>query len=285
MKRFNTRLGILVAIVLSLSACSQKKTDDESEAKAAVRVNGQSISSAELNAKVGNSQHGSLVPISSAIMKMTVDTELLRQAAIQEKLDADVEVRASLANSNRMILASVYIKKKFSAIGSPSESDIGDFYKKNPERFSDRKQYDMQVFGIQCPPDKEANVLAQFAKSNKPEAFDQWLTLNNVPHNISPTSVAGDQLPDEVLQKIKNVTAGGTVILDRKGQINVAFVINVQKQPVPLSDARSSIVNTISEARQREVMSNLMKQLHDKAKIEYVSPFTESGFSPPATQH
>ncbi len=270
-------LILLVALSLSLSACTEKKSAGVVEPKIGVKVNGQPISVAELDNRSGRVDDQNKHDVSEAKMKHAVDMELIRQAAVQSKLDADEDVRAKIAISTRTILAMAYMEKQLDAVGNPTEVEITDYYNNNPARFGERKQYEINEFSIQPPAAKVGEIQAQLAKVKKDQEFDQWLTGNNIPHSSSPVTVTADRLPDDVLQKLKDVPVGGHVVLGGNEQMNVLFVLSEHNQPVALAAAKPMIASRLMEKRRSETIDNMVKQLRDKAKVEYVPPYSASG--------
>jgi EpsD family peptidyl-prolyl cis-trans isomerase len=280
-----SKLLVLVTVAsLSLSACTDKKSTDAAESMPAgstvgVKVNGQPISVAELNAKSGHDPSGKKLGISEDRLKQMVDMELLRQAAVESKLDQDENVRAKIAISARTILAMAYMEKQLGAIAEPTEAEINDFYNNNPARFAERKIYEVHEFNLQAPPGKAAEIRTQLGKGIKPEAFEQWLSARNIPHTGSPLSVSADRLPDEVLQKLRNVPVGGATVLGGDEQMNVVFVLATQTQPISLAEAKPAVAAMMTEKRKQETLDNAMKRLRDKAKVEYVAPYSEKGLA------
>ena len=265
-------------LCLSLSACSDKKSLASAEPKVGVKVNGQAISVAELDVKSGHNAGTKQHAVSEPKMQQIVDMELMHQAAVQSKLDADEHVVARIAASTRTILAMAYMEKLLAAVADPTDADISNYYNQNPARFVERKEYRIQEFSIQPPPGKAAEIQGQSAKSRNAQAFDQWLTGNNIPHESTPVSVTSDRLPDDALQKLKNVPVGGAVVLGNDGQMNVLVVLAEKpQQPIALAQARRSISNMLLEKRKKEALDGGLKQLRDKAKIEYVPPYTAKG--------
>jgi len=283
MKRNSTLIILVAALSLSLAACSEKKTvsapEAKAEAKVGVKVNGEAISVAELDLKGGRDTAEKNHALSESKMKHLVDMELIRQAAVQSGLDADENIHARIANSTRTILAMAYMEKQLAAIGKPTDAEVTEFYNSNPARFAERKQYQIQEFSIRAPSGKEPEIQAQLAKSKGVQAFDQWLTANKIPHSSTPVSVTADQLPDDVLQKIKDVPVGGTAVLGGNEQMNVLFVLAEQKQPISLAEAKPAAAMILMEKRKTETLEDMVKQLRDKAKIEYVPPYTAKGLA------
>lgn len=276
MKQYRVSLVLVAALVLSMSACG-KKSDDRAEAKAAVKVNGQVIGAAEIEPKAGNMDGPHKGSVSGERLKKIVDMELLRQAAVDSRLDADEKISARIASANRMILSTAYLEKALAAIGKPTEAEISAFYSQNPARFAERKQYEFNEFSIQVSPEKAVETQAQLGKLKKPQDFEQWLNANNIAHSSTPVSVMSDQLPEDVLQKILTVPIGGNTVLSSKGQMNVIFVLAAQLQPIALAQAQSDAARMLMEKRKHDMLENTLKQLRDKAKIEFVPPYTENG--------
>jgi len=280
-----SKLLILVAVAsLSLSACTDKKSTDAvesmpAESKVGVKVDGQAISVAELEAKSGHDPSGKKQGISEDRMKQIVDMELLRQAAVDSKLDQDENIRAKIAISVRTILAMAYMEKQLDSVAEPTEAEINDFYNNNPARYAERKIYEVHEFNLQVPPGKAAEIRAQLGKGIKPEAFEQWLTANNVRHTGTPLSVSAERLPDDVLQKLSNAPVGGAIVLGGDEQMNVVFVLAAQTQPISLAEAKPVVAAMMMEKRKQETLDNAMKQLRDKAKVEYVPPYSETGLA------
>ena len=48
-------------------------------------------------------------------------------------------------------------------------------------------------------------------------------------------------------------------------------------QPVTLAAAKPMIASRLMEKRRSETIDNMVKQLRDKAKVEYVPPYSASG--------
>jgi len=274
-------LVLLAALSLSLCACTEKKSAAPADSKVAMKVNGQAISVAELDIKSGNTAGAKKHAISGPTLKSITDLELLRQAAVQSKLDADENIRAKIAIATRTILAMAYMEKQLAAIGKPSESEISVYFSQHPERFAERKRYDLQELLIQPPPGEEAEIQAQLGRSKKFDEFDRWLTEKQISHSSNQVSVTTDRIPEEVLQKLKNLPVGGSAILGDKEQMHVIFKLAEQLQPVTLAQASPIVANMLMYKRKSETMDNMVKSLRDKAKIEYVPPYTANGLPTP----
>jgi len=282
MNQKQTLIVLLAALSLSLSACSGKKTEATANSSPAMKVNGQVISAAELQLKGG--MHTGEVdkkhPISEQAMQSMLSMELLRQAAVEAKLDADETVRARLAISMRSILAKAYLEKLLAEVAKPTDADISAYYNQHPERFSNRKQLTLKEVIIQPNTGNEAEIRAEVGKAKKITDFETWLQANKIAFNSAPGTATTDQIPEETLQKLKAVPVGGSAIVDGHDGMHVLFVLDAQPhQPLALEQASPMISNMLFEKGQKEALDNKIKSLRDKAKLEYVAPYTAKGLA------
>lgn len=273
------KLFALIAVLsVALTACGDKKAAGQSDV--AVKVNGEEISVAELEDKMrqlGHLSGAQNISVSESMIKSKIDMELLRQAAMKEKMDADKTIHARLADSNRLILASAYLEKQMAAIAKPGEPEVKAYFEQHPERFADRKQYDLQELIIQTRPDNGAQIKEKLGSGKSFKMFVRWLKENKIPNNGQQMVRSSDQIPEEILQKLKNLKTGEAMVIDGKSQLNVIFVSAVKSQPVTLEQASPMIVKTLDDKRKRDGMNDMIKQLREKAKIEYVPPYTANG--------
>jgi EpsD family peptidyl-prolyl cis-trans isomerase len=281
MNKSGKLIAVASILCLSLAACGQKKAENQGGGKAAVKVNGQVISVAEIDAKMAGLNTDSKHGVSESMFQKLIDMELLRQEAEHSKLDTDEKVQARIAIAKRMVLAMAYMEKQLEGVAKPTEQEVTEFYNQNPARYSERKLYGFQEFSIQPPAGKSEEIQAQVAKIKDFKGYDQWLTDNKIPHGSNPVTMSSDRLPDDVLAKLKDVHVGGAAVVGNKDQLNVIYVLSEQLQPIPLVQVKTTISNMLEEKRKSDVLSNMVKQARDKAKIEYVSPYTATGFTPP----
>ena len=273
-------LALIAVLGVALAACGEKKTTGQADV--AVKVNGETISVAELEDKMrqlgplSGEQNSS---VSASTIKSKIDMELLRQAAVKDKLDADKRIHARLAESNRLILATAYLEKQMAAVAEPGEAEVKAYFQQQPERFADRKQYDLQELLIQTKPDNEAQIKEKLGNGKNFKAFVRWLKEQKIPNNGQQLVTSTDQIPDEILQKLKNIKPGEAIAFDGKNQLNVIFISAMKPQPVTLEQASPMIVKALDDKHKLDGMNDMLKQLRETAKIEYVPPYTANGMA------
>lgn len=281
MKQQHKLIVLVAAVTLTLGACSGKKQEATVASSPAVKVNGQVISDAELQLKGGmhSGEADKKHPISEQAMQSMLSMELMRQAAVEAKVDTDEIVRARLAISMRSILATAYLEKLLAEVAKPTAADISAYYNQHPERFSNRKQLTLKEVIIQPNTGKEAEIKAEIGKAKKIADFEAWLQANKIGFNSAPGSATTDQIPEETLQKLKAVPIGGSAILDGHDGMHVIFVLDAQPQPLALEQASAMISSMLFEKGRKEALDNKIKSLRDKAKLEYVAPYTAKGLA------
>ena len=273
-------IALIAALSVTLSACGEKKATGQSDV--AVKVNGEAISVTELEDKMrqlGHLRGAQKITVSESVIKSQIDMELLRQAAVKESLDADKSIRARLAESNRLILATAYLEKKMAAIAKPGEAEVKAYFNQHPERYAERKQYDLQELRIQTRPDNAAQIREKLGSGKSSKEFVRWMKGKKIPYIAQQIVTSADQMPEEILQKLKNIKSGEAIAIDGKDQLNVIFVTAVKSQPVTLEQASQQIVKALDDRRKRDGMNDMLKQLREKAKIEYVPPYTANGIA------
>ncbi len=264
-----------------LGACGEKHA---AQGPSAMKINGQAISVAEVESKAQQYAHLSPTQKQTAmasILKSMADTEILRQAAVQEKLDSDAMVQGRIAESNRLILATAYLEKKMAAVAQPTEAEVKAYYDQNRDRYAERKMFDLQEVNYRAPADAVAEINTKLTPGGKSSDLVALLQKKNAAHNEQQLVVASDKIPDPILQKLRAAHAGDIINLPEKDKTIVLFINSVTPQPLTLAQAAPFISNQLYSTRKSGTMETMLKQLRDKAKIEYVPPYTAMGNTTP----
>ena len=277
MRTGNARvLAIGALLCLTLAACS----DNKSEIEAAVVVNGESLSAAEVKMKLKQYDH---LPaerksfVEQTVLKSLVDTELMRQAALEEGIDKNEIIRARMDNSIRLILAEAYLEKKATEFARPSEAEVKAYFDQHPELYAERKIFELEELMVQLSPGEAAEVKEKLGDGKNHNEFVAWLAQKKIVNNSQPVSAAAEDVREDILGRLKNAKADDVITLEEKDQLSVIRVKAVHDQPLPFEQAKPMIEEKIYKQRRIAGTDTLIKQLRDKAKVEYVAPYSESG--------
>ncbi len=273
-------LGLVVAFGISLSAWSgEKHTEDKGQV--AVKVNGQPIKAAAFGFRPGLSPSGLvLAAVSASDMKNMVDLELLRQAAVQAKLDQDEKIRAKLAkapNRARRTLAFAFINKQLSSVPAPTDADVSAYYNSNPLQFAQRKRYDLQTCVVKSVAGEEVDIKSELARSENFDDFERWLKVNKVQHGCTPVLVDSARADEKLLQRLANVPVGGGIAEEDKDWMSITFLMTMKNDSLTLDQTKAQITKTLMGKKKAATYAQMIKRLREKAKIEYVPPYTANG--------
>lgn len=279
MKSSKFSLFLIAVLGVSLIGCGNKPGSD-----VVVNVNGKPVTVSEINLKAGVSATEKNLPISPVMMKSLIEAELIRQAAADQKLDQDEAVRAKIANATQSILISAYMEKTLAAIAKPTDADNRAYFDQHPERFAGRKQYDTREIFIPLKPGVADKVKAQLGTVKGADEFVAWLKTNQILHHDKPVSLPSDQILPEIMDKLKNLAVGGHAVLENSTQMSIIFVTALTSQPVTFEQVAGQLSEIVLNDRRQTAINTAVKQLRDKAKVEYVKPYSENGFTPAAAK-
>lgn len=275
-------LALGISTSLLLVACGEKPAP---AGHTALKVNGVAISAAEVEAKL---QQYSRLPaeqkafVTGTILNSLAELELLRQAALSEKLDADEAVQARLAGATRYILAEAYMAKTKAAVAKPSAAEVKADYDKLPARFAQRKLFDLQEVNIETSPANQTEIEARLKSGAKLNDLVGWLQFRKLQHDVQPLVISSEKVVEPILEKLASAHDGDVIQLPGKGKMTILFVNKVEAQPLTLEQATPMIEERLYEAGKTARITETMKRLRDKARIEYLPPYQDKAISPSA---
>jgi EpsD family peptidyl-prolyl cis-trans isomerase len=176
-----------------------------------------------------------------------------------------------------MILAEAYMTKQGAAVAKPTDAEVKAYFDQHPELYSDRKVFEMEELMIKVRQEDAAEVKEKLGDGKNYDEFVTWLAQKKILNNSQPVSAAAEDMPEGILAKLKNVAPGDVLTLEEPDQLSVIRVHAVHLQPKTFDEAKPMIEDRLYKQRRTEHMDNMFKQLRDKAKIEYVAPYSEKG--------
>ncbi len=269
---------LAIALALSMAGCGDKQESNDKATQVAVNVNGEEITVHQLNfelSKMGNLSPEQAKQATSQVLKSLVDQQLLIQKAIEDKVDREPQVLQSLESARRQILAQGEIQKVTADLAKPSDSEIADYYTKNPLLFSDRRIYRLQEISIKAAPDKIELVKEQLQQAKNLGDFSAWLKAQNIPAQAGQTTKSAEQLPLELLPRLNQMKDGEVVTVTQPAGLNLLIKAGSVAQPVSQEQAKPMIERYLVNSKKREKAESILKSLREKAKIEYQGEFAK----------
>ena len=272
------RVAPLLALVVVglLSGCGAEKSASKPATQVAVKVNKEELSVHQLNEllmRAGNVPPEQLKQVSAAALERLIDQELLIQQAKERKLDRTPAVMQEIESARREILARAYADQVAGFGARPSESEISDFYDKNPALFAKRRIYSLREIGIPLPAERYAELRDAVQGANSAQEVSQWLTAKNLPFTAGDGTKPAEQLPMEILNGLVKLEVGQAVVSRTPYGALILFLTGYRDEPIDRVKARPFIEQYLNNQTKAELAKAEIKRLREIAQIEYVGDF------------
>jgi EpsD family peptidyl-prolyl cis-trans isomerase len=270
----------LVAITTLTVACGK---NDEAEGKKAetqviAKVNGDEISIHQLNfqlARIGQVSEEQSKQASKQILARLVDQQLLKQRALEAKLDRDPKTLQAIESSKDEILAQAYMDQLMSKAAKPTKEEIETFYQDNPELFANRRIYRLQELVVDISKDKFAEVQAGLNDIKTMNEIAAWLKQKNYPFTANSNVRAAEQISSEMLKKLHPMKDGEWMTVPTERSLNIVYLAASQSKPILRDNATPFIEQYFVNQNKSKLAKSEMETLNSNAKIEYIGAFAE----------
>lgn len=278
-------LSLTIVSALALASCGSK--DQAGAAKSgtqvAAKVNSDEISIHQINFQLGRLTQNSQKQLNEAqskeaaqqILSRLVDQQLLKQQAIEAKLDRDPRILEVIENSKNEILAQAYLEQLLSKAAKPTTEQIDTFYKENPALFENRRVFRLQELAVNVSKDKYAEIEEQVKTLKNINEVATWLKNQNYPFNANSNVRAAEQLPLDFLKQIQPLKDGEIIVVQTPQSVNIVHIAASQSTPIARDKATPIIEQYFVNQNKAALAKKEMAALKEKAKIEYVGAFAD----------
>jgi len=262
---------LLTAVALMASSCDRK-----AEGQTVAVVNGDEITSAELNSELALANIPAGVDkkeATSRILQAMIDRRLLAQQAKADGLDKTPEFLTRQRRATEDALITMVASRKLSSAKLPTAEEIAAFEQSRPEQFAKREI--ITVDQVLYPTQTDPAIMEGIKNAHSLDAVAAVLTSHGVPVERAQRKISSANLPHDLYVKINELPGGEPFIIPGSPR-SVANVI-VGHQPAPLTgeESRPVAVAAIRQQQGAKTMEGMLKDLRGKAKIEY-----KEGFKP-----
>ncbi len=261
------RLLSFIVLTLGLAGC-ERVAADRADAQLVARVNGIEISAREIRTSASPS-------VAQAVEKV-IDRELLVQKALEAGLERDPQVKDSIDNARRQVLAQAYLDRAASAATQPTKEEVRAFYAENPALFAERRLYRMRELIVSAPAELIDVLRAQAARSSDLQEVAAWLKARNARFTMAAETQPAEQLPLAYLQQMARMKPGEIAVFPIQLGANVIQVVQVEEAPLGLEQSQTVIEQFLAGRKRLELAAAEVKRLRASAHIEYVAQFKQS---------
>lgn len=274
-------VGLIFAVVLS--GCGDKSSDTKASQSLA-RVNGKEITVHQLNEELAraNVQPEQKEAATKQILQSLIDRQLLEQAALKAKIDRDPNVMQTIERAKAQLVAQAYLQARLVNIGKPDKAAVEDFYKQNPQLFSERKLVEMEQILIDSRyiNDEFKSALGGFKTLQEVAA---WLDAKGIQYDRGEVARSVAELPPQISERLKDARKGQLFVIGMGPRTMLVLMDSVKNSPVSLENATSQIEQMILNKKRQEVGESEIKRLRSEAKIEYLDKSIEAPKEPEKT--
>jgi len=275
------RASVVCAIAILLVACGSKDEDKEKKpaSQVAAKVNSTEITVSQINsvlARTANITPELAERAKREILDKLIDAELAKQEAVSKKLDRKPAVVQMLESAKTEILARAYVEQVSAAQTKPTPDEVKKYYAEHPELFSLRRVYNIEEISMPAAEGRVQKLREQVSKARTLQDLVPWLKAENIQVTANRGARAAEQLPLDFLPAMQKMKDGEIRVFERAGALAVLRVVASQAAPVEEATAGPRIAQFLFNQRSTEAVTRDMKQLKEKAKIEYVGDFAAS---------
>lgn len=265
------RVFLALSAVLVMSACQRK-----AEGQAVAVVNGEEITTSELNAEL----KGINVPASmdknvvrSKALQALIDRRLLTEQARKDGLDKTPEFLNQQRTTTDNLLIGMLVSRQLNTRPVPTADEITKFEASRPEMFEKREIW--QLDQLQFPAPKDAATQAKLTGAHSLDDIAKIISASGSQVTRTKTKIDTAIFPHDIYTKVAALPAGEPFIIPG-GDRTVASVI-VGREPAPLTgdQARATALNAIKRDQAGTILQDKVKAARTGAKIEY-----QPGFAP-----
>jgi EpsD family peptidyl-prolyl cis-trans isomerase len=261
----------LLLVAATLSACGDK-AKEKKPGQALASVNGEEVTVLQLNeelqrAGVTAAQQDTA---SKQLLQVLIDRQLLQAAAAKENLDRDPKVMQAIDRAKALIVAQAYLQKRIGNAAKPTSAEVEDYFNKNPEFFSNRKQFSMSELVIAAN-DLTPEVRSAADTARSLEEVAVWLDAHKIKYGRTEVTRSTADVPQQLSAKLLGMPKGQLFVVKEGPRAMFISVTEIKDAPVTLAVAAPQIEQFLVNRKNKELASAELTRLRADAKIEYLN--------------
>ncbi len=269
---------LLVAFVM-LAGCNKTETKKPTTTQVAAKVNSTEITISQINSVLARASN--VVPENAErakreILDKLIDTELAKEEAIAKKLDRSPAVVQSLEAAKTEILARAYVEQFTTQQPKPTAEEVKKYFTEHPEFFTERRVFNVEELALPASEGMADKLREQITKTRSMTAIAGWLKSQGIQFKANSGVRSTEQLPVDYVKEMQAMKDGDIRLIENAGALMVVRVAESKTVPVDEKFAAPRIQAYLFNQRATAALVTDMKQLKEKAKIEYVGEFAVS---------
>jgi peptidyl-prolyl cis-trans isomerase C len=261
-----------MVVALAATSCQKKATG-----QSVAIVNGEEITASELNdALRSDNSLGGMDPkqARAAELQKLIARKLVVQQAKADGLDKSPEFLNQQRRGTEDLLINMVTSRQINTQQVPTSDEIAKFEASRPGMFAKHEVWTLET--LNYPLSKNPAVTAKIAAAKSLDEVAQTLTAAGMQFTRSTRQFDSALLPPNLYAQLANLAPGEPFIAPGPDRA-VASVIKA-RQPAPFTpdQSRQLALAQLKREKANELLTQRVKDLKAKAKIEY-----QPGFAPP----
>jgi peptidyl-prolyl cis-trans isomerase C len=261
-----------LSVMIACSACDKK-----AEGQTVAVVNGEEITTSELNAELAQAKLPSDVDKKQAIARILqgiIDRRLLAAQARKDGLDRSPEFITRQRRMTEDLLIGMLAKRQMDTSKLPTTTEIAALQSKQPQAFDKREVWKLEQLVYDTP-----TAPAVHEKIRQSKTLDQLasvLTEHGIPFQRGNNELVTSTIPPALYPQLATLPPGEPFIVPNGGRSVASVIVSREASPLTGAVARSAAVNKIRQESSTKILEQRLKDLRSAAKIEY-----KEGYGPP----
>jgi peptidyl-prolyl cis-trans isomerase C len=277
--RWPAASALAALAALAMSGCGQSIGAEGKAARslALASVNGVDIS---LLAAPGarRAPGDRLALVDKVQLEALIDSQLLQEEAIRNKLDRNVLVLQAIERAKTDILAQAQLQSRFALMAAPTRAEIDAYFLAHPELFAGRKLFYIKQLVLDSK-DFTPQLRQQVDRAGSIEQVAQWLDARRVHYQVAQLARSSAELAPEMLAQLKTMRRFELFVVKAGPKTMLDALHDVTPNPVTAAAAAPQIEAFLRNTLRKQVGELEIKRLRKLATIDYFNQ--QQAIAPP----
>lgn len=269
---------LLLLLTTFVTGCNK---NDNKPTQSLARVNDQDITIYQLNDELIHADLKSSQQelISSQMLEVLIDRQLLKDEAIRTKLNRTPEVLQAIERAKAKILADAYLASISKKISEASTHDVKHYFDIHPEYFLQRKQFVLhQLMLTDVNNSNEYNDV--FLKLDDINKISAWLDNHKITYSQRKLLRKTTDLPEDIATNFTKIKKGHVFIIQEDSNLFVNAISKIRDDPVNFQVAAPQILQYLSQQLIKETVASEQTRLRALSNIRYLNPSSSASTQP-----
>lgn len=252
-----------------LSACEKKPAG-----QTVAVVNNEEITAADLNAELSSmnvSAADATKDVRNRALEALIDRRLLAQQAKSDGIDKSPEYLNQERRASEGLLINLMMSRQANTQQVPTAAEIAAYEASHPGMFAKHEIWTLDTITYPLP--KDPGVLAKITAAKTLDDVAQALTSGGIQYQRTTRPFDSAQLPPPLFAQLSNLAPGEPFVAPGPDKAVASVIVDRKPAPFTPDQQQQLAVASIKHDRLNNLLTQRIKDLKAKAKIEYGSGF------------